>query len=349
MVMTMALGCGGDDERQPSLVDAPTAIDVPFPVDGGPPDAPPCVSALTFAVIGTGHNLPRDVVVDDHDVYWSDWFTDLSRGGGRIYVAPKDGSAAAVVRSAVADVPDFDIGGLTLHAGALYWVDHRYVPTLGRAVDTIRTMPVAGGTPTDLATGQVIHFVVGDDGVYFASIDPVSGGGVIAHVPLGGGPVTTVGTSADQFTSLAADATTLFGATVADGIWRMDKRGGDPIIIAAGARGDVLVHGPDVYWLEAPTFAVRRVPKVGGPVTTLLDGGAAAFTRATFDGEALLLATDRTIGRLPLTGGPLEPLLCPADGADLDIGAIAVDATHVYVTYAQGQDASGVRRSPRAP
>jgi len=332
---TVALvGCVGDDDG----------------VSDAAPDAGVCVSSLSFSVVATGLNLPRGIALDQDNVYWADMFTDLAVGGGRIYSAPKDGSAPATMLFSVSGIDDFDIRGLTVHGGALYWIDHRYLPGQGALVDTIRTMPVTGGAPTDLASSGLVRFIVDDDGVFFSTIDAGTFDGVMWHVPAAGGAVTRLGTSPGQFVSFAADTTDLFGTTVLDGLWRMDKGGGDPVTMVPGARGNVFLHDADVYWTEPPPgFALRRVAKAGGAPQTMytMSGGPFEYYGAVADRDSLLLHNDLVIDRLPLAGGPIERLLCPADGLAIDVYGVAVDATHVYVLYSRGQGATGVMRAPR--
>jgi Tol biopolymer transport system component len=215
----------------------------------------------------------------------------LEPSGGTIYRAESDASAPTALfssRAIVGDVIDFDVSasdGL-----AVYRADQDTDD-----VQELYSVPVAGGTPTQLnSEGQHVH--------KFA-ISPV--GGVVVYqsnnqlysVPIGGGTVTQIGEAAPSGQGVASYSFTHNGAQVfyivqpfgsppqPGGLYRAPATGGAAQLVAPNAVG---------YWID-PTgaralFATEGFPDQLYSVPT--SGGDATFLGPIEESPSLLFSPD---------------------------------------------------------
>jgi hypothetical protein len=107
------------------------------------------------------------------------------------------------------------------------------------------------------------------------------------------------------------------------------------VLLAEGLPGgpwDIAVDGTHVYWTDQKAWALRKVPKAGGEVTTLATAQEGIF-RLAVDSNFVYWINSVTIGsvmKVPIGGG--DPI--PIASARWPRG-IAVDATNVYWTSAE--------------
>jgi hypothetical protein len=194
----------------------------------------------------------------------------------------------------------------------VYWANAGERPSgsgTPRAMGTIMSVPIAGGTPVTLASGQAypVGIAVDGDDVYWTNQGYPPGTldtnvGTVMQVPRGGGvPIT-----------LAAGQPEPQGIAVAGSVVVWTLLGP----IQSGAVGPGLV---------------LTVPVGGGDITTVATTGPATAVASSPSGNAYW-ACAAGIESAPLDGGPIEPVTPRSMGAVW----VALDATSVYWTTHTG-------------
>jgi hypothetical protein len=202
----------------------------------------------------------------------------------------------AVVLASNQDSP----GSIAVDATSLYWTNLGALgggKTAIRSPGSVAKMPIGGGTPITLATGQILPFgiVVDATSAYWADqgdsadVPPgVPAGGSLLKVPLAGGDVVTLA-SGQRPGGLAIDLTNLYwtnqGVTGdTDGtVMTMPLAGGSPVPLATGqnAPRGIAVDDTRVYWTNQGSTgtdgAILSVPIGGGDVTVLASNRSEPF------------------------------------------------------------------------
>lgn len=120
-------------------------------------------------------------------------------------------------------------------------------------------------------------------------------------------------------------------------ILKVPKTGGEPVTLAEteGMPISVAVDETDVYWTRyQPGDRLQRVPKAGGPVTTLaLDHEGGSFLQLALDATSVYWIRGEEILRIPKNGGESEIAVGSkdtVDGGPATVLAFAVDDTSIY-------------------
>lgn len=229
-----------------------------------------------------------------------------------------------------------------------------------------------GEGPVELASGYVWPngIAILGEFVFFTLYDEA---GAVMRVPKAGGQVVTLIDGLDYASDVAADATGVYAAASNDGqILRTDASGSVLELLSSGESGptDIAIDGTHVYWTNYVGRQIRRVAKSGGAAMTLTmtdsspyrmglgaervywgqqvdgvwmvdkEGGDSTsvgddFPRSFATDDTWLYYTtgqDGGVNRMPLGGGDIEELFSYDGFSD----GIAVDGTHIYVTYVGG-------------
>ncbi len=212
--------------------------------------------------------------------------------GGADAEADAHAGGTAVVLASSQDSPF----AITLDATSVYWTN---LGPLGGGKAAIRLpgsvvkMPIAGGTPTTLAGGQVgpVCIAVDATSVYWCDQGtcPSDGGacnGAVMKVPLGGGAAVPLA-SVLRPDGIAVDSTNIYwtdqGSTVepyadstAGTVMQMPLNGSSAVTLASGQNwpSAIAVDGTNVYWtnsggVDGTNGAVLTVAIGGGAVTVL--------------------------------------------------------------------------------
>jgi hypothetical protein len=256
------------------------------------------------------------MAIDATSVYWTDCGDPT---GGNVLKMPKTGGA--VVTLASGDV----LSGIAVEGSELYWVARTSV-----GAGAIKTVPVAGGTPTVVAaqSGAPSHLVADASFVYWGDLD----GDRVMKAPLGGGAATMVAPSNLPF-QIALGDTAVFWMD-APGLMTAPKSGGAATSLAPtlgpNPTAGLAVNATTVY------FNVGR-PNPPGVSEVSIDGGAVspvASAPASIGGGPLAIDATRVywadpsgaVYAAPLSGGTATLLATGQDNVD----AIAVDDSAVY-------------------
>ena len=169
--------------------------------------------------------------------------------------------------------------------------------------------------------------------VYFAGLYTQS----VGHVEKLGGAVDTLATKQISPWFVAVDGAGAYWTNSCSGagcgVFAWPKAGGAPTQIATSPYADgIAVDDTAVFWIAsngpaAPTGAVMRMPKAGGPVQQLVTGLEHPWSIALDDAFAYWTDEDAgTVGRVPKGGGPKETVASTSVG----VWALAVDDARVY-------------------
>lgn len=230
--------------------------------------------------------------------------TVLSVGANNLYAAYESGSILAV---------PLDGGALsTLASGEGKPTDiaagPSHVAWSNEVFPSVVVVPIAGGTPTTVASEHSLGVAVDATRVYWVSAlgvqaAPLTGGpavtlaaassaaeglavdsnyaywadqgtGSILRVPLGGGQVATLASGQASPWRLAVTPSEVVWTNAGDGgsVVAVSLDGGPPTTLAAGvpSMGGIAVDSTNVYW--SPLLSLLKVPLAGGAVTTLSTG-----------------------------------------------------------------------------
>ena len=212
---------------------------------------------------------------------------------------------------------------ITVDGTAVYWTD------IG--LQTLSSIPVAGGTATTLATSLAQPYYLQHDatslyvGLYTDVID---------EIPLAGGTPVPLQTSNNTIlTGLAVDATNVYHGEDYSvpqdcSVVAVPKGGGTRVTLASGGGWNhpvgLAVSGGNVYWGDLSPGEILMAPVGGGATTTLVAGIAPIALAAD---ATSIYWTDATgaVMKVAQAGGAPVTLATSANAID-----IAVDGTDVY-------------------
>jgi hypothetical protein len=212
--------------------------------------------------------------------------------------------------------------GIAVDGTNVYWT----------TVDSVRTVPAAGGTPSTLVSGLFNASAIAVDGnsVYFTTNSPVRGT-VMKVSKAGGSPITLASGQASP-SGLAVDGVNVYWATF-DGqtIMQVPADGGTAITLASGGAGfpsEVAVSGGYVYWTDQLDVS-RAIVGSGGATILTADVGSALAVDAS---SVYFVTFAGTIMKMPSAGGVTTTLATFQPSAMYENYRMAVDGAFVYWT-----------------
>jgi hypothetical protein len=241
---------------------------------------------------------PVAIAVSATDVYWTDFNLGVERvpiagGATSLFYATTEAGAIAVDASHVYFSATYDLWKATFVGGQLLKLASGGSVTLahGMAVDatnvywgdsstgTVQKAALDGGGATVMASGLFFPRAVVVDAtkVYWGN---GADDGTIQAVPIAGGLPVTLATAQDAPLTIAADATNLYWTdsapdAAAPAVMTVPKAGGNAKALAAmglTSPQSVALDSAYVYWSDADTGEVRRLPKGGGAAETVVSG-----------------------------------------------------------------------------
>ncbi len=284
-----------------------------------------------LVVLASGLNQPVGIALASGYVYW------LEPG---IWAVRRPGIAGVpVMGGGVTGEPagiDLGAAAFTIYGDEFYWTS---IPS-GAATASVKGQPF-----TVLATGFVNDTIaVSADGIF--GTGAVAGGTTIVRAPLAGGAAGALVPASDLTQPFAAhgiavDASYVYWVSAGDPctVGKVGLAGGTPITLAqvSGAGFGLALDATSVYWTSSA--AVWSVPKGGGQAVQLATPGGQGI--AVDESNAYWTATDGTVDKVPIQGGPVTALARAQARPD----AIAVDASSVYwVDRGDGQQDGAVMK-----
>lgn len=242
-------------------------------------------------------------VVDAQGVFWTGYWESV------VMKADVGGTPTVIASNQILPA------AITIDETNVYWLTQNTLMKLARA----------GGTPVTLASGRMMPSTLAIDAtnVYYGICN--GNAGDLMSVPIAGGTPEKVISDVWVPADIAVDDKNMYWMEVGS-LMKVPTAGGT----AAKASGSACLYTLTIdaanFYCVGADGTVLQTPLAGG--ATLELAFAQANPRAiAVDAANVYWATDTTIARVPIGGGPLVTLASDLRGGPF---SIAVDSTYVY-------------------
>lgn len=204
---------------------------------------------------------PFNVASDGSFVYWVE-----NTSNGNVKKISVNGGSITTLASGLS-YPT----AIKVDASFVFWIERN-----NGSNGTLKKVSINGGTVTELVTGlqnAQNHFALDNNNIYWGD-GKSGGGGVIKKVSKDGGTVTTLVNSGimNMTTAIAVDNDYVYFYDDINSIKTVPVNGGTVSTIGSGSPAAMELNGSDIYWVEYGNGMVKKMPKTGGTVTTLVSG-----------------------------------------------------------------------------
>jgi hypothetical protein len=284
--------------------------------------------------------MPGELAVDATNIYWANYTSDTQ--DATLTKMPLRGGAPVILAS------DRDIGDIAVDATNVYWT------SISRG--TVTRVPIDGGTPTQIASGEPrpFHIAVDAQSVYWSTIGttecPDSGlacqdGGMMRKAALDGSNPKTLAANVDLPGDIAVVGRNVYwtapGGNIMHGaIFRVPVDGGTPVALVSNIWGihyAFAVTATNLYWIQTRQTdggggeSIFTKPIQGGSITELARAGGQPLVS---DGGNLYFLDQSRIMKLSQRGGDPVPL---TDFSSAQPEALVADAANVYWSTYDGR------------
>lgn len=301
-------------------------------------------------VISSTMNQPNAYVFAGDMVYFSDYFTDLADGGGRVYAAPATGGPAEILYEVPITVDFGGLGVLAADADHLYWVESftDVDPDADEKRIVRLSLTAPDAMPEELWRMANAGGILADDSHFYIGYEEASERR-LARLPRAGGALEQLGVIPTQPRIMDQDH--VYGVGF-DGIWQVAKQGGAVATFVGNTYVTAIdVSDPDdIYFYASDSGTLSRIAKTGGSPEVLY-----TVAEPTWWISAIAVDTDHvfftrseyTIEKLPKSGGPPEDVVCH-DQTGFSAG-LRVDDTYLYWLHDRDDLDPGIMRARKSP
>ena len=198
------------------------------------------------------------------------------------------GQAACPVRDGqprvlVTSPNDRQLVGLAVNADTLFWGTYP-----NQTQGEIRSMPLAGGPSTLLASNVIVGELYLDGSTLYYVTNDRTGNASLLAIPVTGGTPRMVATGS-RIAWITSDASSIYFAQ-GNQIMRADRSGSDvtPVVGAAGTLWGFAVDEANVYWASYSNGGTLSRRGLAGGNTTTLHTSSAPLTFPITDGDDII-------------------------------------------------------------
>ena len=215
-------------------------------------------------------------------------------------------------------------GPFAADANAIYWADKW----------TIKRVPLAGGPPQRIATGDFYIQDVATDGVnvYWVENQPYS---IVRSVSVNGGAVTTLGAGPGPAGRIRVQDNYVYWLAHDDEIDRVPKVGGTPIRLVgpiSGLATDFALDANSLYISGWDSGTIWKAPLAGGTLTSLASPGLDQTRRIEADGGKVYWIDQRYVTSLTADGHTLVTIHSGVLSDAFSHNGLAFDSHSVFWT-----------------
>ncbi len=277
---------------------------------------------------------PSGLAVHAGTVYWADVGTPaMHYTNGSVFTIPTSGGTLVTLASGQGQPSN-----VAVSAAAVFWMTSGLCTTGDSGVSCasyVMSVPLGGGTPTTIASGQnFVGLALDTTSVYWA----IGGSnGAIMTAPLAGGTENVVVSGVNYAGVIAVDSANVYwssGTGSSGAVVTAPLTGGAATTLASGQEiGTLTVDSASVYLTNSAGSGmggVNKVPLGGGALTTIASGQTYADFIAVDSAAAYWTNWENpgTVMTVPIGGGTITTL---ASGQSTP-AFIAVDQNSVYWT-----------------
>jgi hypothetical protein len=229
-VMKMPLTGGGNPIALATGLQGPTAIAIDATnvyfgqsVGGSVKSVPIASTGSGPVTVLASNQTPYGVAVQGGIVYWTNYTGTTGANGNSnasvMSVATTAGATPKILTTATNAVGAY---GIAVNATTIFFTAQN---NTGNATE-VESLPLAGGNPTVLASGQLQATGIAVDATNIYWTDWDANTGTVSSMPMptasGPGPITVLATKSDEVLGIAVDATGLYYTATGGGrVWRL--------------------------------------------------------------------------------------------------------------------------------
>jgi len=278
------------------------------------------ITGGTPVIVQDNLDSPSSIASDPGHVFWIEGGAGIGaiEGFASLRSSALGGGNARTLLETTAGGP------FAADANAIYWADKW----------TIKRVPLAGGPPQRIATGDFYIQDVATDGVnvYWVENQPYS---IVRSVSVNGGAVTTLGAGPGPAGRIRVQDNYVYWLAHDDEIDRVPKVGGTPIRLVgpiSGLATDFALDANSLYISGWDSGTIWKAPLAGGTLTSLASPGLDQTRRIEADGGKVYWIDQRYVTSLTADGHTLVTIHSGVLSDAFSHNGLAFDSHSVFWT-----------------